>query len=334
MRVPDGKKLDKLELYLNETRVATLYDPPFVQTVDIPANEGVGYLRAVATFKDDPTPPVEDVVMINTPQYMEEVNVHLVELPTTVMRNGHPVNDLPEAAFKVLDEGKPVKIAKFEHVNNLPLSIGMAIDTSGSMQPRMTEAQKAGAQFFQNVMRKGDKAFLVVVRHAAAARAEVVAAARRRERRPGQTARRGVDRALRRRRLLALQLPRREGTEGAGRDHRRQRHRVEVHLRSGARIRAPRRRADLRASASASARRKSTSRYKLGRFCTETGGNVYYIDNATDLRRIYADIQNELRSQYVLGFYPPEGIKPGSKWREVNVQVSEGKAKTIRGYYP
>jgi hypothetical protein len=27
-------------------------------------------------------------------------------------------------------------------------------------------------------------------------------------------------------------------------------------------------------------------------------------------------------------------VKPGSKWREVNVQVSEGRAKTIRGYYP
>ena len=44
--------------------------------------------------------------MINTPQFMEEVNVHLVELPTTVTRNGRPVNDLAEASFKVLDEGK------------------------------------------------------------------------------------------------------------------------------------------------------------------------------------------------------------------------------------
>ena len=35
-----------------------------------------------------------------------------------------------------------------------------------------------------------------------------------------------------------------------------------------------------------------------------------------------------------LGFYPPEGVKPGGKWREVSVQVADGKAKTIRGYYP
>ena len=51
-------------------------------------------------------------------------------------------------------------------------------------------------------------------------------------------------------------------------------------------------------------------------------------------RKLDNDIQNELRSQYVLGFYPPEGVKPGSKWREISVQTSEGKAKTIRGYYP
>src|SRR5581483_2469472 len=123
VNVPEGKKLDRVELYLTDPKMATLFGPPSLQTVDIPPTEGVGYLRAVATLKDDAsqTPPVEDLVMINTPQFMEEVNVHLVELPTTVIRNGHPVTDLPETAFKVLDDGKPVKVTKFEHVDNLPL---------------------------------------------------------------------------------------------------------------------------------------------------------------------------------------------------------------------
>ena len=75
-------------------------------------------------------------------------------------------------------------------------------------------------------------------------------------------------------------------------------------------------------------------RYRFGKFCAETGGGVYYIDQVSDLRRIYNEIQNELRSQYLLGFYPAEGVKPGSKWHAVTVQVSDGKAKTIRGYYP
>ena len=71
------------------------------------------------------------------------------------------INTLLENSFKVFDEGKPVKIAKFEHVKNLPLSLGMAFDTSGSMLPRIAEAQKAGANFFKNVLKPGDKAFLV-----------------------------------------------------------------------------------------------------------------------------------------------------------------------------
>ncbi|HXH37682.1 MAG TPA: GWxTD domain-containing protein, partial [Thermoanaerobaculia bacterium] len=149
LTVPEGKQLDKLELFLNETRVATLFGPPYVQVVDVPAMEGIGYFRAVASLKDTPEQwPIEDVVTFNTSQFMEEVNVHLVELPTTVLRDGHPVNDLNETAFKVMDEGKPVKVAKFEHLNNLPLSIGLAIDTSASMQPRMAEAEKAASLFF------------------------------------------------------------------------------------------------------------------------------------------------------------------------------------------
>jgi VWFA-related protein len=73
---------------------------------------------------------------------------------------------------------------------------------------------------------------------------------------------------------------------------------------------------------------------KLNRLTTETGGTSYYIENAAELSKIYTDIETELRSQYVLGFYPAADVKPGSKWREVTVQVAEGKVKTIRGYYP
>ena len=73
---------------------------------------------------------------------------------------------------------------------------------------------------------------------------------------------------------------------------------------------------------------------KINRLCAETGGTSYYIENAEELGRIYNDIQNELRSQYVLGFYPSADAKSGSKWREVTVQTAEGKVKTIKGYYP
>ncbi|MEO6260760.1 MAG: VWA domain-containing protein [Thermoanaerobaculia bacterium] len=331
--VPESKKIDHVDLFLNTTRVASLFDPPWVQTIDIPVTEGVGYLRAVATLKDDPQPPVEDLVMINTPQFMEEVNVHLVELPTTVLRNGRPVNDLVEASFKVLDEGKPVKVAKFDHVTNLPLSLGLAIDTSGSMQPRMAEAQKAASQFLSNVMRKGDRAFLVsfdtqpqLIQRWSSHLADVNAGLAKLRAEESTALYDAVVYSLynflgvKGQRALVILTDGKDTASKFSFDQA-----VEYARRAAVPVYA----------IGIGIRQTEVDvRYKLGRFSTETGGNAYYIETASDLGRIYTDIQNELRSQYILGFYPPEGVKPGSKWREVAVQVDGGKAKTIRGYYP
>jgi Ca-activated chloride channel family protein len=333
VNVPEGKKLDHVELFLNDTKMASLYGPPYVQTIDIPAQEGVGYIRAVALLKEDPQPPVEDLVMINTPQFMEEVNVHLVELPTTVMRNGHPINDLAENAFKVIDEGKPVKVAKFEHVNNLPLSLGLAIDTSASMQPRMSEAQKAASQFFTNVMRKGDRAFLVsfdsqpqLIQRWSPRLADMNAGLAKLRAEESTSLYDAVVYSLynflgvKGQRALVLVTDGKDTSSKFSFDQA-----IEYSRRAAVPIYAIG--IGIRMS-------EVDTRFKLSKFCSETGGNAYYIEQASELGRIYTDIQNELRSQYILGFYPPEGVKPGTKWRSVDVQVSDGKAKTIRGYYP
>jgi Ca-activated chloride channel family protein len=331
--VPDGEELASLELYWNETRLATLYDPPFVQTIDAPAAEGAAYLRAVATLKDSTIPPVEDVVVINTPAYMEELNVHLIELPTTVLVGGKPSDKLTEKSFRILDEGQQVPIAKFEYVRDLPLSIGLAIDTSGSMLARMEEAQKAGAQFFQEVMRKGDKAFLVAFDkepqlvqkwstrvsdvHAGLAklRAEettalydaVVYSLYNFHGIRGQKAlvliSDGEDTASKFTFDQMIEYARRTGVPVFG---------VGIGVRAN----------------------KAEVRYRLDKLCRDTGGATYYIDQARELQRVYGEIQAELRSQYVLGFYPGPEVKPGSKWREVTVQVDEGRVRTIKGYFP
>lgn len=333
VHIPDGEELGSVELFWNNTRLATLYDPPFVQTVEIPKADGVGFLRAIATVKDNTLPPVEDVVMINTPAYMEELNVHLVELPTTVLVNGKPASHLTEKAFRITDEGKPVHLAKFEYVRNLPLSLGLAIDTSGSMQPSMDEAQKAGAELFENIMRRGDKGFLVAFdtepqivqkwsnriadMHAGLAKLRpeestalydaVVYALYNFQGIRGQKAliliSDGKDTASKFTFEQALEYARRAA--------------VPIYT-IGIGIRGT----------------EIDVRYKLLKLSQETGGSVYYIDQARELQRVYGDIQEELRSQYILGFYPSPDVKTGGKWREVTVQVTEGKAKTIRGYFP
>ena len=333
VNVPDGDELASLELYFNETRMATLFDAPYVQTIELPKSEGAAYLRAVATLKDATAPPVEDVVIINTPSYMEELNVHLIELPTTVIVNGKPTDKLTAASFKVLDEGQPVPIAKFDYVRDLPLSIGLAIDSSGSMLYRMQEAQKTGAQFFEKVMRKGDKGFIVAfdkeplmvqkwstkvsALHAGLAklRAEestalydaIVYALYNFHGVRGQKAlvliSDGKDTASKFTYEQTVEYARRTAVPIFG---------VGIGIRAG----------------------DADVKYKLDRLCRETGGATYYIEQARDLQKVYDAIEAELRSQYVLGFYPSADVKPGSKWREVTVQVTEGKAKTIKGYFP
>jgi len=333
VRVPEGKKLSSVELYWNETRVATLYDPPFVQTVNIPSTEGVGYLRAVASLDDPEIDPVEDVVMVNTPEFMASVDVHLVELPTTVLVGGKPVNDLQESAFKVLDEGQPVKLAKFEHVKDLPLSIGMAVDTSGSMDERIAIARDAAAAFFKNVMRKGDKAFLVafdsqphIVQKWSPELKDIYSG----------LAKMRAEESTALYDAIVYSLYNFSGVKGQkalvlltdGRDTV-SKFSFEQALEYAQRAAVP-----VYAVGISIHGMDVDVKNKLNRLTAETGGTSYYIDSAAELGKIYSDIQNELRSQYVLGFYPSADVKAGGKWREVTVQVAHGKVKTIRGYYP
>ncbi|MGN6183398.1 MAG: VWA domain-containing protein [Thermoanaerobaculia bacterium] len=333
VKVPEGKELNAIELYWNETRVATMYDPPFVQTVNIPSADGVGYLRAVATLKDESVDPAEDVVMVNTPDYMETVDVHLVELPTTVISDGKPVNGLTEAAFKVLDQGQAVKLSKFEYVKDLPLSLGMAVDTSGSMDERMNTARDAGAAFFKNVLRKGDKAFLVgfdaqphMIQKWSTDLTDLYSGLAKLRSEESTVLYDAIVYSLYN--FLGVKGQRALIVVTDGKDTI-SKFTFDQTLEYAQRAAVP-----IYAIGVSIPRSDIDVKGKLNKIASETGGSTYYIDNAGELSKIYTDIQNELRSQYLLGFYPPAEVKAGGQWREITVQVAEGKAKTIRGYYP
>jgi Ca-activated chloride channel homolog len=332
-RAPRGRKVQYVEIFYNDARLARIFNPPYVQSVDIPEGEPFGYLRAVAKLDDEVGSETEDVVFVNSPEFMEEVQVHLVELPTTVVRGGRVVTDLSRSDFTVLDNGAAVEIAKFEYVKDLPLSLGVAIDTSGSMRNQIVEAQKAAAEFYQNILRDGDKAFLlsfdtqpqmlqtwtnsIADLHAglAGVRAEgsttlydaVILSLYNFLGVRGQKAlvliSDGEDTSSRFSFDQALEYARRTA--------------VPIYV-IGIGVKTMQ--VDLR--------------YKLGRLASETGGGTYYITNASELRKVYDQIQNELRSQYLIGFYPSTEARRNDDWREVNVQVNGGRAKTISGYYP
>ena len=90
-------------------------------------------------------------------------NVNLVEVLFTVVdRKNKIVTDLSKGNFKVFDDGKQQEIRFFSQQTDLPLRVGMVLDTSNSIRERLKFEQDAAIDFLFNVMRRGkDEAFLM-----------------------------------------------------------------------------------------------------------------------------------------------------------------------------
>ncbi len=90
------------------------------------------------------------------------VDVNAVNILVSVMdKNGRFVTDLPRGRFEVFDSGKKQEITNFEHESNLPLDIGLLIDTSASVRTQLEFEKQAARNFIFTVMRRQDRALLV-----------------------------------------------------------------------------------------------------------------------------------------------------------------------------
>lgn len=82
---------------------------------------------------------------------------------TVVNRHGHPVTDLKVTDFAVYDEGRRQQITAFSRETELPLMLALVIDRSRSVQARFDLQRAAAVHFLESVMRKGhDRALLAV----------------------------------------------------------------------------------------------------------------------------------------------------------------------------
>ncbi|HSM51961.1 MAG TPA: GWxTD domain-containing protein, partial [Thermoanaerobaculia bacterium] len=160
VELPEGGVVERVELFLNETRVATLFQEPFVQPIVLPPGEPVAYVRAVAYLPDGNS--TEDAVFINAPDYLEEVDVQFVEVYATVLdREKRPVADLGREAFTVIEDGTPQQLLRFEKVENLPVHVGLLLDTSASMEERLPVARDAALSFLQQTVQPRDRATVI-----------------------------------------------------------------------------------------------------------------------------------------------------------------------------
>lgn len=71
------------------------------------------------------------------------------------------VTNLARDDFSVYEDGQKQEIKNFARETNLPLTIAMLIDTSDSVAPKLKFEQEAAISFFQSILREKDRAMLV-----------------------------------------------------------------------------------------------------------------------------------------------------------------------------
>ena len=91
------------------------------------------------------------------------VPVNLVDVLFTVLnRRNKLVSDLEQKDFRVLDDNVPQDIRYFSKQSDLPLRIGMLLDTSNSIRDRLKFEQDAANNFLFSVLRRNkDEAFVM-----------------------------------------------------------------------------------------------------------------------------------------------------------------------------
>lgn len=86
-----------------------------------------------------------------------KVNVHLVNVFVNVTdANGAPIGGLKQDDFTLTEDGVPQKIAYFERETNLPLNLVLAIDTSGSVRKDLDIETRGARDFMRALLRPTD----------------------------------------------------------------------------------------------------------------------------------------------------------------------------------
>jgi Ca-activated chloride channel family protein len=331
VEVPQGRSVERVEFFLNEQPVATLYQPPWVQPVVVPEDSELTYVRAVAYLPDGLA--TEDVVFVNAPENLEEMDVQFVELYTSALDGaGRPVEGLGQGDFRVFEDGVEQSIARFDLVRDLPIHAGVLIDNSGSMQGSLEAAQRAALTFFSQAITPRDHAALITFNkfpHLAVKltnNLQTLGGGLAGLTAEGETAL--YDSLIfglyyfaglkGQRALLVLS----DGKDEASRFS------FEETLEYA-------RRAGVTVYTIGLGLREIEARRKLTTLAEETGGRSFFVGDAADLEEIYRSIERELRSQYLIA-YQSTNTSDKREFREVELKAARPgvKVQTISGYYP
>lgn len=158
--LPRKGELETVRVLLNDRLVGMVEQTPFSVPVHIDRPTPEDIVQVEAILEDGRRR--EDLEVLRAPGFTDEVDVNLVQLQVLVTRkNGAPVADLKRDDFEVRQEGKVQPLQQLYVADDVSLVLGLALDSSGSMQRVWRSAQEAAGFFLQQTLQPRDRAFLV-----------------------------------------------------------------------------------------------------------------------------------------------------------------------------
>lgn len=268
------------------------------------------------------------------------MNVNLVNVFVNVTdRNGAIVGGLTKEDFAVTEDNRPQQIAVFEKQSEMPLNLTLAIDTSGSVRKDLSDEAAAAKRFVHAILRPRDQ--MSVIQFATEVRALC----------PFTNKVSQIDRALGQLRsdwATALYDAIYEGSDRLGPLEGRKvlviisdgddtaknttyAQALEQALRNEVMIYSL-----IDVPIEASAGRDTGGEHALITLSEQTGGKYFYV-NEGGLDKAFQRVSDDLRTQYVLGYYP-RNQEPGRTFHRIRVTVPRASAQEFNirhkvGYY-
>ena len=268
---------------------------------------------------------------------VQEVNVVF----TVSDKHGHFVKDLKQNDFKVLDDRKPpTQVVNFASETNLPLRVGLLIDASNSIRDRFRFEQDAAIEFLNEIIRQHyDRAFVIgfdttpEVTQEFTDNTDYLSKGVRALRPGGGTAMYDAvyfacrDKLMKeaatgptRRAIILLS----DGEDNQSRVTREEA--IEMAQRAEVII--------YTISTNVSGVKMRGDKV-LERMAEATGGRAFFPFRIQDVSNAFSEIQDELRSQYVLAYKPADFVADGH-FRSIDIIAADRKGLQVRarkGYF-
>jgi Ca-activated chloride channel homolog len=258
---------------------------------------------------------------------------------TVTDKKGRFVTNLTKDDFEIREEKKEQKILEFIAESDLPLRLGILIDSSNSVRERFKFQQEAAVDFINSVVRAQDKAVVVSYDSGAelvadlTGNTEQLAKAIRSLRPGGGTALYEAIYFACRDKLMQDQ-PRHKFRRamvvlGDGDDN------ASRYTRDQALEMAQKADVVVYTISTNNSKIEQEGDKVLKYISSETGGVAFFPFQARELTQSFENISNELRQQYSL-LYRPEPLKNDGLFHKVEVKVRTRKDLTVRarkGYY-